>query len=125
MMFDLIFNLFPLFFLLVLGLMIWIVVQNIRTSRQNDRSPKLEVDAIVVTKRTHVSYDNTGTEVRMHTSSTRYYATFQVNSGDRMEFAISGQEYGQLAEGDRGTLHFQGPATWALTAGELWMTQNA
>ena len=27
MMFDLIFNLFPLFFLLVLGLMIWIVVQ--------------------------------------------------------------------------------------------------
>ena len=35
MMFDLIFNLFPLFFLLVLGLMIWIVVQNIRTSRQN------------------------------------------------------------------------------------------
>lgn len=108
MMFDLIFNLFPLFFLLVLGLMIWIVVQNIRTSRRNDRSPKLEVDAIVVTKRTHVSYDNTGTEVRMHTSSTRYYATFQVNSGDRMEFAISGQEYGQLAEGDQGTLHFQG-----------------
>ena len=42
MMFDLIFNLFPLFFLLVLGLMIWIVVQNIRTSRRNDRSPKLE-----------------------------------------------------------------------------------
>ncbi len=75
MMFDLIFNLFPVFFLLVLGLMIWIVVQNIRTSRRNDRSPKLEVDAIVVTKRTHVSYDNTGTEVRMHTSSTRYYAT--------------------------------------------------
>ena len=71
MMFDLIFNLFPLFFLLVLGLMIWIVVQNIRTSRQNDRSPKLEVDAIVVTKRTHVSYDNTGTEVQMHTSSTQ------------------------------------------------------
>lgn len=27
MMFDLIFNLFPVFFLLVLGLMIWIVVQ--------------------------------------------------------------------------------------------------
>ncbi len=59
MMFDLIFNLFPLFFLLVLGLMIWIVVQNIRTSRQNYRSPNLEVDAIVVTKRTHVSSDNT------------------------------------------------------------------
>lgn len=44
----------------------------------------------------------------MHHSSTRYYATFQVESGDRMELAVSGPEYGMLAEGDRGTLTFQG-----------------
>lgn len=44
-----------------------------------------------------------------HTSSsTTYYVTFQVDSGDRMEFSVSGQEYGLLAEGDRGKLTFQG-----------------
>ena len=44
MRFDLIFNLFPLIFLLVLGLFVWQVVQNIRTSRRNDQSPRLEVE---------------------------------------------------------------------------------
>ena len=44
-----------------------------------------------------------------HTStSTSYYATFQVESGDRMEFLINGREYGLLVEGDRGRLSFQG-----------------
>ena len=42
------------------------------------------------------------------TSSTTYYATFQVESGDRMELRLSGAEYGMLAEGDRGRLTFQG-----------------
>ena len=41
-------------------------------------------------------------------TSTRYYVTFQVESGDRMEFSVSGPEYGMLAEGDRGKLTFQG-----------------
>ena len=43
-----------------------------------------------------------------HLSSTTYYATFQVESGDRMELRLSGAEYGMLAEGDRGRLTFQG-----------------
>ena len=41
-------------------------------------------------------------------SSTSYYVTFQVESGDRMELRVSGREYGLLAEGDRGRLTFQG-----------------
>ena len=36
------------------------------------------------------------------------YVTFQVESGDRMELAVSGREYGMLAEGDIGKLTFQG-----------------
>ena len=44
-----------------------------------------------------------------HTSSrTDYYTTFQVESGDRMEFEVSDMEYGMLAEGDSGELTFQG-----------------
>lgn len=41
-------------------------------------------------------------------TSTRYYVTFQVESGDRMEFSVTGLEYGMLAEGDIGKLTFQG-----------------
>ena len=39
---------------------------------------------------------------------TYYYATFQVESGDRMEFSLTGPEYGMLLEGDSGKLSFQG-----------------
>jgi len=42
------------------------------------------------------------------TTSTTYYATFQMESGDRMELRLDGYEYGMLAEGDRGKLSFQG-----------------
>lgn len=34
--------------------------------------------------------------------------TFEVESGDRMEFAVRGQDYGMLVEGDTGRLGFQG-----------------
>ena len=46
--------------------------------------------------------------MRHNAHSTAYYATFQFDSGDRMEFAIDGAEYGMLAEGDAGQLTFQG-----------------
>lgn len=41
-------------------------------------------------------------------SSTSYYVTFQVESGDRIEFLVAEMEYGMLAEGDEGKLTFQG-----------------
>lgn len=41
-------------------------------------------------------------------SSNIYYTTFEVQSGDRMEFKVSGKEYGMLVEGDKGNLIFQG-----------------
>ena len=49
-------------------------------------------------------------DANMHTrhSSTWYYATFQVESGDRMELSIPDRDYGYLVEGDRGSLAFQG-----------------
>ncbi|MBT2710891.1 DUF2500 domain-containing protein [Pseudomonas sp. ISL-84] len=40
-----------------------------------------------------------GEHVHHHTS-TRYFITFEVDSGDRMEFHVSRKEYGQLSEGD-------------------------
>ena len=34
--------------------------------------------------------------------------SFEVKSGDRMELAVTGKEYGQMVEGDVGELSFQG-----------------
>ena len=101
---------FPLMFLLVFGMVIFVMISNLRQWNKNNHSPRLTVDATVVTKRTSVSHHHhDGAGGGGHTThSTSYYATFQVESGDRMELNLSGQEYGLLAEGDRGKLTFQG-----------------
>ncbi len=99
---------FSLVFLLVMGTFVVILVKGIRTWNRNNHSPRLTVPAVIVAKRTNVSHAH-GTSVNHHHhTSTTYYVTFQVESGDRMEFHISGQEYGLLVEGDKGRLSFQG-----------------
>ena len=102
---------FFLVFFLVIGTFIVTFVKGIGTWNKNNNSPRLTVNALVVAKRTDVSHHhhNHGTGAGMHTStSTYYYVTFEVESGDRMELQMNGSEYGMLAEGDRGHLHFQG-----------------
>ena len=93
----------PLMFVLVFGIIIVTMVRGIGEWNKNNQSPKLTVPATVVAKRSDV---HRGIET-MHTF-TSYYVTFQVESGDRMEFEISDMEYGMLAEGDSGELIFQG-----------------
>ena len=103
--------LFGLVFVIIIGVFLFTLVNGVKTWSQNNRSPRLSVRAKVAVKRTNVSHHHhhTGTGNGVHMStSTSYYATFEVESGDRMEFYISGQEYGQLAEGDTGVLSFQG-----------------
>ena len=107
---SMVFTIAPIFitvvFVLVVGGVILTVVKGIGTWNKNNASPRLTVSAEVVTKRTQVSHHH-HQDSMLHTS-TSYYATFQVESGDRMEFSVSGSEYGMLAEGDQGSLTFQG-----------------
>ena len=70
-----------------------------------DRNLRLHERALITGKRTSVSHHHHQNHT---THSTSYYVTFQVASGDRMEFHVTGVEYGQLMEGDRGELSFQG-----------------
>ncbi len=107
---------FPLIFLVVIGVIVVAVVKGVSQWHENNQSPRLTVGAEVVAKRAdtqvhHHDHNHGGTEMAggFHTTtSTTYYATFQVESGDRMEFTVSGSVYGQLAEGDEGRLTFQG-----------------
>lgn len=96
---------FTLMFILVFGIFIVTIVRNISQWNKNNNSPRLTVPATVVSKRTNVSHHHHD----HHTHhSTSYYVTFQVDSGDRMELHMTGQEYGMLVEGDQGNLTFQG-----------------
>ena len=111
------FSVMPVFvvlmFIVVIGIFIWQVVRGVGQWNRNNNSPILTVEATIVAKRSDVSYyhNNTGAMDNMQTtghSSTTYYATFEVPSGDRMELHVKDHEYGLLAEGDRGQLTFQG-----------------
>ena len=93
----------PVMFVLVFGIIIVTMIRGVGEWNKNNQSPKLTVPATVVAKRSDV---HRGIET-MHTF-TSYYVTFQVESGDRMEFEVSDMEYGMLAEGDWGMLTFQG-----------------
>lgn len=103
-MFDLMSIIVPIFFLVILGIFVTMFVKGISQWNKNNKSPRLTVPATVVAKRTNVSHS--GGE--HHHSSTSYYVTFQVESGDRMELHLHGHEYGLMVEGDRGNLSFQG-----------------
>ena len=107
--------LFWVVFLVVFSIIIVILVKNLKQWNKNNHSPRLTVDAVVVTKRQNVTHsqsanagDITGAHGYTTSSFTTYYATFQVESGDRMELEIPSDQYGMLAEGDRGRLSFQG-----------------
>ena len=111
---------FTIVFLLCTGTFVVILVKGISEWNKNNHSPRLTVPATIVAKRTNVSrhrhgganghHHHSGAGSGMHhtTHSTTYYVTFQVESGDRMELHLSGQEYGLLVEGDKGKLTFQG-----------------
>ena len=106
---------FTVMFVAVAFIIIATIVRGIGTWNKNNQSPRLTVHAVIVSKRMNVSHhthanagDVSGAHGYHSTSSTSYYVTFQVASGDRMELSVSGPEYGMLAEGDEGELSFQG-----------------
>lgn len=108
---NLMFDIFPIFFgiifVLVAGVIIFNLIKGVTTWNKNNHSPVLDVQATVVTKREDIRHRTNSDHMASHTR-TLYYVTFQVESGDRMEFEIPGDVYGMLVEGDFGKLTFQG-----------------
>ena len=101
MMFSLPFLMFGVVFVLIL-------VKIIGQWNKNNHSPKLTVPAVVVAKRGHTTHHHDAGEFHHSHSSTTYYATFQFESGDRLELHVPSSQFGYLVEGDRGQLSFQG-----------------
>jgi hypothetical protein len=99
---------YGIFAIIIVGILFGIISSAAQWSR-NNKQPVLTVEARITGKRTHTSHsDQMMNDNMVHSSTTTYYVTFQVESGDRMELKISGDEYGLLAEDDLGRLTFQG-----------------
>ena len=89
------------------GLYVWI---------RNNRAPQENAGARVVAKRIKVS-GHGGTVMPGHVSAmntvhsstyTQYFVTFELENGRRLELGVKDPEYGMLAEGDLGSLSWQG-----------------
>ncbi len=100
---EIMFILAPILSLAIFGLAFGIIISTLvkgaKQNRQNNASPRVTAQAQVVTKRTHVRGDH---------AHTTYFATFQFESGDRLELEIPHNQFGYLVEGDRGKLTSQG-----------------
>ena len=99
---------FGIVFVLVIGIFVVNIVRGIGEWSKNNQSPRITVPVTVVSKRILVSRHRSAEEHHNTHTSTSYYVTFQLSSGDRMEFHVPDAEYGLLIEGDHGDLSFQG-----------------
>ena len=104
---------FAIFFVLFFCAFFFILFKNLARWHKNNTSPRLTVPAKVVSKRVSHSHDASS-----NMSYSRYFVTFEVESGDRMELKMHGSEYGLLVEGDFGRLTFQGTRYLSFERGE-------
>ena len=108
------FDVFPLIFLLFFGMFAYVfistIVRQAKQEHKNNNSPRLTVDATVVAKRGNTArhHHHGANGHHYHTYNNTYYATFQFESGDRIELQMTGADFGLIIEGDRGKLTFQG-----------------
>lgn len=94
---------FPLMFFIVVGIILFTYISNIRNWSKNNHSPRLTVPAKVVAKRHAVRG-----RYNSNNNLSSYFVTFEFESGDRLELSVNGNEFGMLVEGDNGKLSFQG-----------------
>ena len=102
----------PIVMFFVVGAFIIMVFMKVFKQWNSDnKSPRIAVPATVVAKRDSLSHRHHHHHSSAHhhsTTSHTYYATFQMENGERMELLIPVTEFGLLLEGDRGMLTFQG-----------------
>lgn len=94
---------FIIMFCTVLFFFFFTFFNMIKQYHKDEKSPRLTVQAKVVSKRNHYKKRSNS----MHSTS-YYYVTFEVESKDRMELRVPSNEFGYLVEGDEGILTFQG-----------------
>ncbi len=77
--------------------LMYLFLRIIKESKKNNNEQVRLENALVVSKRSR------------YIKVTTYYITFQFLNGERKEFLVSANDYGLIAENDRGNLKYQGP----------------
>lgn len=95
----------PIFFLAIFGFITFTMIKGVKEWSHNNKQPIIPAQATIISKRPSVSSHNHDGHM---SNSTTYYVSFEFTNGERIEFNVPGREYGVMAEGDRGTLSFQG-----------------
>lgn len=124
-MFDFVGTVMPIFIIVIVAILLLSAGKSILQWNNNNRQPLLTVDSCIVSKRIEVKQHNNHQNDQV-TSYTRtsYYITFEVGSGDRIEFIVDGDEYGLCAEGDQGQLTFQGTRYMGFHRNPRFTTQD-
>ncbi|HEY2492492.1 MAG TPA: DUF2500 domain-containing protein [Paenibacillus sp.] len=107
-MFDFVGTVIPIFVVVFIGIILLSVGKGVRQWGRNNKQPILTVGSQIVSKRNEVRHHQRSNDQMSSYTRTSYYITFEVESGDRIEFTVDGEEYGMCAEGDTGRLTFQG-----------------
>ena len=105
--FKLIAIVFAILFIFIFAGIFFALLKGLKQWNENNKQPKLTVAAKVVAKRTNIKRHNHNANQFIPTSTT-YFITLEVESGDRMEFQVDGFIYGQVVEQDLGKITFQG-----------------
>lgn len=90
---------FYLFAGVIATIIVFRLLRSLGQWQSNNQAEVLEKPARLVTKRQHVWGDH---------SHTDYYVTLEFEDKSRLEFKVKAGTYGLLAEGDQGTLTYQG-----------------
>lgn len=94
-------SMFTLIVVIFVLVILFIILRSVFEFISNNRSEEIVTDARVLSKRIDVRL-NSGA------SNTQYFVTFELPSGERKEFRVTGNRYGILVENDRGVLSYQG-----------------
>ncbi|WP_211750147.1 DUF2500 domain-containing protein [Paenibacillus sp. Marseille-Q4541] len=105
-MFDFFGTVFPVVFVVILGIIAFSIGKEALQWGKNKKQPVLTVHSRITGRRIQVQQQTNQSEG--NSTRTMYYVTFEVESGDRLEFKVGGKDYGLCSEGDQGRLTFQG-----------------
>jgi mannose-6-phosphate isomerase-like protein (cupin superfamily) len=99
-MFDVMFVLVPL---IIFGTIAFMIIKGLSTWTSNNAAPVRVEEVTVIGKRIQVWGGSNNSS-----ANTSYFITFELSSGERLELAVKGQEYGVSKEDETGLLTFQG-----------------
>lgn len=97
---------FPILFIFVFASIFLTLLKGLKQWNLNNKQPQLSVSAKLITKRIKFTHQKRHNQIGHN--STSYFITFEVESGERMEFRVDGLIYGKFIENDTGILTYQG-----------------